>query len=553
MRVLIVEDNPGDVELVREYLSESTDYAFTVDRSETYAEGLARLESFQPDILLLDLNLPDKNSRQTLEAMEKLRDDLPILVMTEESTSRLEFDALERGADEFLEKRSFDGEALLRGVELARARHRIRRELRITWRAVESAQEGVLIADACREGRPIIYVNPGFSRITGYEEAEAVGRSLDFLNAPETDDRKVDQLRGALEEGESITLELVQARRGGARFWNHLSLTPMSRPDGRITHHIGFLRDVTRRIEIEQQLKQYETIVENATDVIVIKDLEGRYRLANQTFVEMVGRPEGEIIGQRAVDLFGSEAAQTVRAREREVRQTGRAGTFEEEIPVGGERRTFQTTCVPYESFGELRGTISICRDISEQKRMRQRLEYQAMYDALTDLPNRALFRDRVESVAGRALRRGEGFAVAFVDLDDFKAVNDTFGHAGGDTLLQKVSRRLEATLRREDTVARFGGDEFTLLLEEVGGREDLDEIGRRLREAFARPFTIDGQEVHLSLSIGFACPEAVEGELREEALELGLLTRTADRAMYGAKGRSGTTWQIDAPRVDAP
>jgi len=175
-------------------------------------------------------------------------------------------------------------------------------------------------------------------------------------------------------------------------------------------------------------------------------------------------------------------------------------------------------------------GILLNMRDVSERLALLEQLRHQAFHDSLTGLPNRALFEDRLRRALVR-LRRGGGFAaVMFVDLDDFKTVNDGLGHAAGDELLRVTARRLEETLRSQDTAARLGGDEFAVLLEDLVDEREALAIAERVRCALEPPVTVAGHRVAPSASIGVACPGALDSA--DELL------RNADVAMYAAKER---------------
>jgi diguanylate cyclase (GGDEF)-like protein/PAS domain S-box-containing protein len=179
---------------------------------------------------------------------------------------------------------------------------------------------------------------------------------------------------------------------------------------------------------------------------------------------------------------------------------------------------------------GEPLRMIGTVHDVTERKVLEDRLRRQAYYDHLTDLPNRQLFLDRLEQALARTeRRRGSGIAVLFLDLDDFKTINDTLGHATGDKLLVEVAKRLKRCLRSEDTLARFGGDEFTVLIEEVEGAAAALRVTQRITEKFQRPFVLDGRQLFVRLSIGIDLSDA-------ETVSTDELLRNADTAMYKAK-----------------
>jgi diguanylate cyclase (GGDEF)-like protein len=171
---------------------------------------------------------------------------------------------------------------------------------------------------------------------------------------------------------------------------------------------------------------------------------------------------------------------------------------------------------------------VATVRDVGEQTTLEDQLRHQAFHDPLTALPNRSLFEDRVRHAVARTRRSGLGMAVLFVDLDDFKTVNDSLGHATGDELLRQVAKRLDECVRTADTVARLGGDEFAVLVEAARGPDDGEEVAVRIHAGLQPPFQIDGHELFIQASVGIALAES--GSTTEE------LMRNADTAMYAAK-----------------
>lgn len=208
----------------------------------------------------------------------------------------------------------------------------------------------------------------------------------------------------------------------------------------------------------------------------------------------------------------------------------GDPGTFEMGQTQGG--RTWYVELAPYRPEGDrIEGVFSVARDITARKDVEEQLEHQALHDALTGLANRTLFRDRLEQALARLERHPSPLALLFVDLDRFKVVNDSLGHAAGDELLVETAERLRRTLRPIDTVARFGGDEFVILCEGASGRAEAEEIARRVGAEVARPFHVADQEMVLTASIGIVLTD-------DPSADAGALLRDADTAMYRAKDR---------------
>ncbi len=187
---------------------------------------------------------------------------------------------------------------------------------------------------------------------------------------------------------------------------------------------------------------------------------------------------------------------------------------------------------------GRVIGGIEVVRDITDRKRMEELVKYQAHYDFLTDLPNRKLLMDRLIYALAQAHRSGQTLAVMFLDLDRFKAINDALGHTTGDHLLKKIAAQIKTCIRESDTVARFGGDEFAILLPQITCADDASRIAGKILSMFKKPFTIDGHELHITPSIGISiCPD--DGEYAETLL------KHADIAMYHAKDQGKNNYQF--------
>jgi diguanylate cyclase (GGDEF)-like protein/PAS domain S-box-containing protein len=294
--------------------------------------------------------------------------------------------------------------------------------------------------------------------------------------------------------------------------------------------------------------KLYRYLVDSSPDIIYTLNQEGRFTFINDRAQQLLGFGPGELIGQhysvlvhdedfeRARYVFNERRVGERASRNVELRLKRRGGSEQDHI--------FENTLmtIAFNSMGmyalgkevskhEFFGTYGVARDITERKRAEALISYQAYHDILTDLPNRLLFKDRLGLAVIQARRNQTELAVMFVDLDRFKLVNDTLGHVKGDEVLQQVAVRLKDCLRRGDTLARLGGDEFTVVLPEMHGRQDAEIIADKFLEALRHPFSLDGNEVYLSASIGIAVYPA-DGESIDELL------RRADIAMYHVKGQ---------------
>ncbi|MFW5825531.1 MAG: putative bifunctional diguanylate cyclase/phosphodiesterase, partial [Marinobacter sp.] len=305
-------------------------------------------------------------------------------------------------------------------------------------------------------------------------------------------------------------------------------------------------QDVQQRLEKSESLHRY--IVNNSPDIVFMLDGEGRFCFLNRKIANLLGYQPAELIGQHfRLLLDDDEASQGILAMDDPGISADRPVTFEVRLRARGSTqatRHFEITAFPisqggWRTFGAAEaGDLShharyygLARDITERKEAEAFISFQAYHDLLTRLPNRALFRDRLTMAINQAYRTGQQVAVMFLDLDRFKIINDTLGHAMGDRLLQAVTQRLEKCLRKGDTLSRFGGDEFTLLLPAVPDREQAAVIARKLIDVLRAPFRLDKEEMFIGVSIGIAMfPEA--GRHSEQ------LIRNADLAMYQVKSR---------------
>jgi diguanylate cyclase (GGDEF)-like protein/PAS domain S-box-containing protein len=288
----------------------------------------------------------------------------------------------------------------------------------------------------------------------------------------------------------------------------------------------------------EQALTRIRTVMEAAGEGIVTIDGDGFIRAANDAAHRMFGHAPGTLLGTQVEQLMALDARAAHRqgmARLSAGAAPGLAGR--RDIEVQGLRQDGSE--FPMEmTINRVPGVegllfVGVMRDITSRKETQERLARMAQYDNLTALPNRLLFFDRLQTAMQRATRSGHPLALMFLDLDGFKAINDQYGHASGDQLLQQVAHRLLAAVRRSDTVARLAGDEFTVLLEELkGGAADARAVGRKIVEAMRAPFEVAGQPLSVTVSVGLAIHDARSNPA--ETVEA--LLHRADQAMYAAK-----------------
>jgi diguanylate cyclase (GGDEF)-like protein/PAS domain S-box-containing protein len=274
-------------------------------------------------------------------------------------------------------------------------------------------------------------------------------------------------------------------------------------------------------------------MMDSVPDQIFFKDRESRFIRINTSLANRYGLDNpAQAIGKSDADFYSAEHATQTRREELEIMRTG-APVFNQlhhEVWSDGREAWNVSMKMPLrDASGRIIGTYGIAHDITEHKKTEALIWQQANFDELTGLPNRRMLRDRWEQVLNTHRRNGHGLGLLIMDLDQFKEVNDSLGHAFGDHLLTLVSRRVEACLRSTDTLARMGGDEFAVILTDLLPSADVGDIAQKIVTSFAEAFDLNGHRVFVSASIGIAlCPQ--NGESFDELLKV------ADQAMYEAK-----------------
>ncbi|MGQ0430493.1 MAG: putative bifunctional diguanylate cyclase/phosphodiesterase [Gammaproteobacteria bacterium] len=277
---------------------------------------------------------------------------------------------------------------------------------------------------------------------------------------------------------------------------------------------------------------RFAALIRNTADVIAIVDARGAFSYLTPTAERIFGQPAQALIGRKLAELVAFD--DRARLRDffaRDLAQAGASAHIEARVPRGDEKhRIVEIHGSNMEHERAISGFLLNLRDNTDRKGMEEQLKRLALHDPLTLLGSRSLFRDRLEHALAVSKRNGRGVAVLFVDLDNFKRINDSFGHATGDRVLHRSAQRLVKATRNGDTVARFGGDEFAVLLENLTGRDQVVEIAARVVEALQGPMDMTGQDMRIGASVGVAFAEPEDGV--EELL------RNADVAMYASKAR---------------
>jgi diguanylate cyclase (GGDEF)-like protein/PAS domain S-box-containing protein len=330
-----------------------------------------------------------------------------------------------------------------------------------------------------------------------------------------------------------------------------VQMSPLRTRHGELTGRLIVLRDITERKRLLDEVasrrseERFRSLVQHSSDVIAIMDAETRVQYVSPAVELVFGVQTTSLAGHRLLALVDRQDALRVQALVRELAsQPGTTARTDCRLRGrDGRVRYVEATITNLVEDASVGGLVANVREVTERKLLEQQLTQHAFHDGLTGLANRVLFQDRIDHALASAARRAGSLAVLLVDLDDFKHVNDSLGHAAGDELLRAVGLRLHETLRGGDTAARLGGDEFALLLEGLDRAGDAEVVAARIAELLQAPFTVHGKELFVRTSIGIAVAE------REAATAEDLL-RHADVAMYHAKAQGKGGYAMFEPTM---
>ena len=412
---------------------------------------------------------------------------------------------------------------------------------RVLDQALRTITQGVIVTDS---DQIILSVNSAFTEITGYSEAECIGRNCRFLQGPESDPKTIDRIREACMVGASFSGEILNYRKDGTIFWNDLLISALKDAKGKTTNFIGVTRDISERKQIEQALLESEQrlILAIHAGGVGIWDwniLTGEVK-HNARWIEMLG----ENPNQRffSVEDFKNrihpEDLSVVLDSLNVSLATGKEYQAQYKMVRGDGRVVWMVdkgAIVERSESGEPLRMAGAIKDISEQVAAQEKIQELIFFDSLTNLPNRRYIQDRIHRTISESARNKTYSGLIFLDLDNFKNVNDAYGHNVGDVLLKVFGTRIQKTIRPKDIVARIGGDEYLILFEEIGttvadAKKILEEAIERILEGFTEHHDLgDGVYVQAKASMGIVI-------FGDQDSQFDDILKYADLAMYAAK-----------------
>ena len=395
--------------------------------------------------------------------------------------------------------------------------------------AIEYSNDGIALVN---EGK-YIFVNRKFVEMFGYDTAdEIIGAS--FAEAIHTEDRKrVMDINRKRQQGETAQqrYEFKGIRKDGRIVYVEVSANEILYHGETVT--LAYLRDIAARKQWEKSLheseEKYRSLFEESRDAIYIATRDGKCIDGNQAFLDLFGRTKNEIVNMNAREVYAS--SQDRERFKKAIKDKGSVRDFDAKLrrKDGTVMDCLLTVTTKRDVEGNIVAYQGIVRDITDRKKAEEAVKHMAYHDLLTGLPNRLLFNDRLMMAMIRAKRNEQRVAVAMLDLDKFKDVNDTLGHSMGDELLKTAAVRLKKLLRKSDTIARMGGDEFLLILPDINHAEDAHRLVRKIMTGFQTPFPVEGYDISITTSAGIAI-------YPDDGTDTNTLIKKADIAMYRAK-----------------
>ncbi len=598
IRVLIVEDSEDDVLLLCREL-ERNGYQVTHQRVDNAVDLDRALDDGGWEVVIGDYSMPGFSGAEALAMIRRRGLDMPFIFVSGTMGEDAAVEAMQSGAQDYIIKgnlkrlapairREVHDAAIKRDYIRVEAQHRAS-EFRIS-QILTMAVDAIIVIDAERR---IDVFNRGAERIFGWRHEEVTGRGIEMLLALGVAEcLPIPSDPGGVAAGEGGEYrEIIARRRNGAPFPAEISVSVWTM-NGQPRYTL-ILRDITERKQAEEELRLLESVsllaaqseslhaaleitLKRVCEVIQwdlgqawLPDNEGRHLECSTAWYQrepgddalrsaslgfrfapgegLPGRAwqAGGVIWMRELD-DADAFPRTSHAREAGYRSGVAAPVFAGEQAIA--ILEFFTRA-PRASEDRMRKLLALVAGqlgtVIQRKRMEDRLHYLAHHDVLTGLPNRVLVRDRLNQGLLEADRHGRLLGVAFLDLDRFKTINDSLGHAAGDMLLAAVAERLRNAVREDDTVARLGGDEFTLILTDMARAEDAAQVAQKILGCFAEPFHIAGYDFTVGMSMGMTIYPLDDSDVD------GLL-RNADIAMYRAKEQGGNTCQFHTAEMTA-
>lgn len=565
--VLLIEDIAADAELIRAALTgpgvRSSVRSFRIEWVVSLADALVRLDRGDVEVILLDLALSNGQGIVAFDQLIQAAPNALILVLSGTTDEEIVHQAMQRGAHDYFSKAHIDAHWLPRALRYVIERQTSRIALgnsEARFRAISDASPlGIFVADALGG---CVYTNAAYHKISGLGFEQTLGTNWSKAIHPEDRERVLAEWRLAAQRREPFQTEYRFQQEDNSIVWTRVNSAAMRDNQGvgrKLFGLVQTVEDISERKRSEfvlraaeealfEEKERAQITLNSIGDAVLTTDLVGNVTYLNQVAEAMTGWSRTSALGRPLAEVFNiidgktrSVAENPAQRAIKEDRIVGLAGDCVLIRRDGFESAIEDSSAPIHNREGHVIGAVLVFHDVSESRAVALRMAHLAQHDFLTGLPNRVLLNERCSQAIGQANRHNKQVGLLFLDLDFFKRINDSLGHAIGDQLLQSVARRLVAGVRTTDTVCRQGGDEFVILLAEIEQKLDATHVAEKLLAAFALPHLIEGRELYISLSIGISV-------YPDDGNSVESIMQNADTAMFHAKSNGRNKYHFFAP-----
>jgi len=410
------------------------------------------------------------------------------------------------------------------------------RELQSFRYAIENSDNAIVITDIDRK---IEYVNNAFETQTGYLASEVMGENPNILKSELVNPAVYKDLNETLDRGEKWQGELINKCKDGTLLYEKISIVPVF-IEGELVQYLAIKLDITEYIKQQQKLKQSSTVYEMIGDGVIITGKDKKIISANHSFVEMFGYSEDELLGSdpMIVSTLSEDSIFYKKMWSQLLIKDRWSGKIHNKTKSGKILPIWLSISIVRDKNNEIQNFIAIYTNLKEIIEMEEKAEYLAYHDSLTKLPNRAHFERQITDIIELVKSSKEQVAILFIDLDRFKVINDTLGHHVGDGMLIELAKRVKSVLKKDDILARIGGDEFVVILNAIKDKAYVSVMADKILSVIREPIEVQTYHLYTTASLGIAIyPE--DGEDRNEII------KHADSAMYHAKDKGKDNYQF--------
>ncbi|NEQ53595.1 MAG: EAL domain-containing protein [Leptolyngbya sp. SIO3F4] len=530
-QVLLIDDDDDDYVVTRDLLQEAEQASFELTWVDTFQAGLEALHADLHDVYLLDYRLGAETGLDLLQAAVESGLGKPIILLTGLGNYDIDRQCMAMGASDYLVKGGLlTGPLLERSILHAIERSHAAAEIRLLNHVLQSIHDGVYMAT---EEGDLLFLNQSLRQLCSGSAKSTSGQILDPRQSP-----ILQQLlsqgsqNGQIQKSPTLKTELSLESSIGKDRTVLLSESWVNAQQQ--TLRFGMIHDITERKQAELERDRFFKL---AIDLLFIADADGIFRRVNPSWSATLGYAADDLLGQSFWQFMLPEDQNIRQGLQDALAQGQEINALEFQVlSKDGNYHWIAWNLVPFPQENLLYGSG---RDISQRKASEARLTYEALHDSLTGLDNRVCCLNRLDlAIEYQKRHPHQHFAVLFVDLDNFKHINDSLGHLVGDQLLIQVSQRLRAVVRGVDEVARLGGDEFLILLEKLENLNDALKTVYRLQNELQKPFYLQSREIYTSASIG-----VVFSNLSYQSVDE--IIRDADIAMYRAKSQGKASYAV--------